>query len=278
MYLITGAGGQLGQSFKAVLGADAYYVNRQDLDITDLIALNDFLKKHTVTAIINCAAYTQVDVAEDEQDQAAKINVLGAKNLAQMGIPLVHFSTDYVFDGQVRAPYTETTQPHPLNVYGQTKLAGENAVLENADIAVIIRTSWLYSEFGSNFLRTMCRLFVQKDTLNIVDDQIGTPTYTGHLVAAVLAIIPQMNKGNKGIYHFSNEGVASWYDFACEIRNQSGVACTLSPIPSSRYPTKAERPKYSVLDKSKIKNTFGVIVPKWETGVLECLKRSSIIE
>ena len=275
MYLITGANGQLAQSFKKALGKDAYYVNKNQLDITDKHAVNEFIQDKPISTIINCAAYTKVDLAEDEKEQAERINIIGAENLAKTGIPIVHFSTDYVFNGEKNTPYKEGDATDPINFYGKTKLDSEIAVLNFAKNAIIIRVSWLYSEFGNNFLKTMCRLFSEKDSLNIVADQFGSPTYTGHLVYAVLKIIPQMNQSNKGIYHYCNEGKTSWYEFACNILKNTNYKCDLSPIDTSSYRTKAKRPKYSVLDTSKIKETFSIKIPNWQEGVIECLKNQS---
>ena len=272
--LITGGSGQLGQAFKSIMGEKgALYPSSEEFNITSLESIQNFLAEHkNINMIINCAAYTQVDAAEENQELAHKINVEGPKNLAKTGLPIVHISTDYVFDGTSTTPYKETDKTTAINTYGQTKLEGENAILNIAENAIIIRTSWLYSEFANNFLKTMCRLFAEKESLTIIADQVGTPTYAGDLVDAVLKIIPQMNKENKGVYHFSNEGIASWYDFAYDILTHRKEDCILSPMSSEDYPTKAKRPSYSVLDKSKIKETFGIHIPNWQEGVRKCLK------
>ena len=231
-----------------------------------------FVKPEKYQAVINCAAYTAVDNAEDEEDLAYKINVEGPKNLALTGVPLVHISTDYVFDGRSCVPYKEDDVPNPKSAYGRTKLAGEQAVLEVADTAVIIRTAWLYSEFGNNFVKTMRRLGAEKDSLNVVFDQVGTPTYAKDLAQAIVNILPQIKTGTKEVYHFSNEGVCSWYDFAVDIMKKSNLKCNILPIESSQYPTKATRPFYSVLNKAKIRAKCGVENRHWQQALQECIK------
>ena len=237
MFLVVGANGQLGNELRLLLKDKAEYADRTELDITDRQAVLDFIKPEKYQAVINCAAYTAVDKAEDEEELAQKINFEGAKNLALSGVPLIHISTDYVFNGQKCTPYKEDDAPDPQSAYGRTKLAGELAVLEAANTAVIIRTAWLYSTFGNNFVKTMRRLGAERESLNVVFDQVGTPTYAKDLAQAIAEILPQIKAGNKGVYHFSNEGVCSWYDFAVEIMRQSGLACKVSPIESFQYPT-----------------------------------------
>lgn len=270
MYLITGAKGQLGTELAAVL-PDAVLTDSDTLDITNLDAVLEFVREHNIDTIINCAAYTAVDRAEDDIDLATRVNVLGPENLAKTGCKIVHISTDYVFDGTAHTPYTPDDTPNPVSVYGKTKLAGEQAVLDNADIAVIIRTAWLYSAHGNNFVKTMRRLGTERDTLNVVCDQIGTPTFAGDLAAAIVEILPQMTTDNRGVYHFTNTGVCSWYDFATEIMELSNLDCAVCPIPTSAYPTRATRPFYSVLDKSKIVDTFGIKIPHWKRSLKKCL-------
>ncbi len=270
--LITGANGQLGCELQALL-PEVILTDVSTLDITDLEAVKAFITDHQIETVINCAAYTAVDKAEDEPELAAKINTLGPANLAKSGAKIIHISTDYVFDGKNYKPYTEEDTPNPISIYGKTKWAGEKAVLDNAEIAIIIRTAWLYSSHGNNFVKTMRRLGSEKTSLNVVTDQIGSPTYAGDLAKAIIAILPQMNKKNNGIYHYTNEGVCSWYDFATKIMDLSGLNCRINPIPSSDYPTKANRPFYSVLNKSKIKSTFGIEIPHWEKGLKKCLKQ-----
>ena len=272
MFLVVGANGQLGNELRLLLKDRAEYVDKDELDITDKAAVFSFVKQEKYEAIINCAAYTAVDKAEDEPQLVAKINVDGPKNLALTKVPLVHVSTDYVFDGHKCTPYIESDTTNPKSVYGSTKLLGEKAVFEAADTAVVIRTAWLYSEFGNNFVKTMRRLGAEKESLNVVFDQVGTPTYAKDLAQAIVDILPQIKKGTKEVYHFSNDGVCSWYDFAVEIMEQSGLKCEVNPIESSQYPTKATRPFYSVLNKAKIKSKFGIKNRHWRQALIECIK------
>lgn len=230
--LIAGAKGQLGTELAKLL-PEAILTDVNDLDITSEQAVKDFVKSHGIDTIINAAAYTAVDKCEDEEEFAFKINVDGPRNLAMTGAKIIHISTDYVFDGCGHLPYTEDDDPAPTSAYGRTKLAGEWQVLDNAKIGVVIRTAWLYSPYGNNFVKTMRKLGSEKDELNVVADQIGTPTYAADLAKAIVKIIPQMNERNKGIYHFTNEGVCSWYDFATEIMAMSGLNCKVNAIPSS---------------------------------------------
>lgn len=271
-FLITGCNGQLGTELKKLL-PDAICADVDVLDITDLAAVKKFVADNAVGTIINCAAYTAVDKAEDDKELAKKINEDGPRNLALSGAKIIHISTDYVFDGHNYKPYQPEDETHPLSVYGVTKRAGELAVLENAKEAVIIRTAWLYSNYGNNFVKTMRRLGHEKSEINVVADQIGSPTFAGDLAKAIVTILPQMNEQNKGIYHYTNEGVCSWYDFACEIMSLSGLNCNINPIPSSAYPTKAVRPFYSVLSKEKIKSTFKINIPHWKESLKKCLSQ-----
>lgn len=273
MFLITGSKGQLGTELAKLL-PQAILTDVADLDITDEAAVKTFVAEHNVDTIINCAAYTAVDKAEDDETLAAKINIDGPRNLALSGAKVVHISTDYVFDGLGHKPYQPEDEAHPVSVYGKTKLAGEQEVLKYAKQAVIIRTAWLYSPYGNNFVKTMSRLGSEKDSINVVTDQIGSPTYAADLAQAIVQILPQMSTGNKGVYHFTNEGICSWYDFARKIMELSGLGCKVNPIPSSAYPTKATRPFYSVLDKSKIKQTFNIKIEHWEDGLKKCLQNS----
>lgn len=275
MFLVTGSNGQLGNALRRQLGSRAVYVDRDELDITDAAAVNAFTGNGKFEAIINCAAYTAVDKAESEEALAAKINVDGPANLAATGIPLIHISTDYVFDGTSCRPYTEADRANPQSAYGRTKLAGERAVLEKASAAVIIRTAWLYSEDGNNFVKTMRRLGAEKPELRVVFDQIGTPTYAADLAAAIVEVLPRLYPGVKEVYHFSNEGVCSWYDFACEIMELSGLRCKVVPIESKDYPSPAARPLYSVLNKAKIKRDFGLTINHWKESLHKCLQNLS---
>ena len=271
MLLITGCNGQLGTELQALL-PQALAVDVADLDITDRDAVFAFVKENDIDAIVNCAAYTAVDKAEDEPEKCRKINVDGVKNLASTGAKIVHVSTDYVFDGTGCRPYVETDAANPVSVYGKTKLDGEKAVLETAETCAIVRTAWLYSPFGANFVKTMRRLGAEKEELSVVFDQIGTPTCAADLARAIVGLLPQMKDGAKEIYHYSNEGVCSWYDFAREIMKLSGLKCRVNPIESAQYPTKAKRPFYSVLNKSKIKS-LGINVPHWQESLEKCLKK-----
>ena len=275
MFLVTGSNGQLGNALRRLLGSRAVYADRDELDITDAAAVNAFTGNGKFEAIINCAAYTAVDKAESEEALAAKINVDGPANLAATGIPLIHISTDYVFDGTSCRPYTEADRANPQSAYGRTKLAGERAVLEKASAAVIIRTAWLYSEDGNNFVKTMRRLGAEKPELRVVFDQIGTPTYAADLAAAIVEVLPRLYPGVKEVYHFSNEGVCSWYDFACEIMELSGLRCKVVPIESKDYPSPAARPLYSVLNKAKIKRDFGLTINHWKESLHKCLQNLS---
>ena len=270
--LVTGANGQLGTELKKLL-PDAVFTDVAELDITNLEAVKHFVTNNNIETIINCAAYTAVDKAEDDVELAQKINEEGPRNLALSGAKIIHISTDYVFDGKNYQPYLPEDTTNPVSVYGRTKRAGELAVLENAQIAIVIRTAWLYSAHGNNFVKTMRRLGAEKESLNVVIDQIGSPTFAGDLAQAIVTILPQMNESNKGIYHYTNEGVCSWYDFATEIMSLSGITCKVMPIPSSAYPTKATRPFYSVLSKEKIKKVFNIQIAHWKESLVKCLKQ-----
>lgn len=271
MYLITGSKGQLGTELSKLL-PNAILTDVDTLDITNEQAVADFVKTNKIDTIINCAAYTAVDKAEDDIETASKINIDGPRNLAKSGAKIIHISTDYVFDGQGYKPYTSDDPTLPVSVYGKTKLAGEQAVLNNSQCAVIIRTAWLYSPYGNNFVKTMRKLGAEREQINVVCDQIGTPTYAADLAQAIKEILPQMSNQNRGVYHYTNEGVCSWYDFAQEIMSLSNLPCKVNPIPSSAYPSKAARPYYSVLDKSKIKTTFNLTIPHWKNSLINCLK------
>lgn len=270
MKLITGANGQLGLCISKLL-PDAICTDVNTLDITNSYAVNKFVKKNNIDLIINCAAYTAVNKAQDEYLVAKKINTYGPKNLAKTGAKIIHISTDYVFDGCAYQPYTPDMKTNPLSVYGKTKRSGEIAVINNSDNYVIIRTAWLYSIYGNNFVKTIRRLGAECDSINVVSDQIGTPTFANDLAYSIVKIIPQMSPEKSGIYHYTNMGVCSWYDFATEIIEQSNLDCKVNPIKSSQYPTSAPRPFYSVLDKDKIKETFGLEIPHWKDGLKRCI-------
>ena len=273
MFLVVGANGQLGSELKLLLKDKAVFVDKSELDITDEKAVLDFAKKDNWQAIINCAAYTAVDKAENDFELAQKINAKGPENLAKTSIPLVQISTDYVFDGMSCKPYVETDATNPQSVYGKTKLEGEQAVLKYADTAVIIRTAWLYSTFGNNFVKTMRRLGAERAQLSVVFDQAGTPTYAKDLAQAIVDILPQIKKGMKEIYHFSNEGVCSWYDFATAVMKYSDLDCEVLPIESKDYPTLAKRPNYSVLNKAKIKRDFNLKINHWTVSLKDCVEK-----
>lgn len=279
--LITGANGQLGRSLQrlgCVSPHNYICTDVAELDITDAGAVLRAVREQGIDVIVNCAAYTDVERAEDDEPTAELLNHKAAGNLAAAakatGATLFHVSTDYVFDGTAHLPYTEDAPTAPLGVYGRTKLAGERAVAESGCKYLTFRTAWLYSEYGNNFLKTMLRLTAEKERLNVVFDQAGTPTYAGDLAMTIFSIVEGgYFAGNEGLYHFSNEGVASWYDFAAEIAAAAGHdKCRIRPCRTAEFPTKAARPAYSVLDKSKIKETFGLEIPHWRESMLYCLK------
>ena len=288
--LVTGANGQLGQALQSITGnypdIDFIFCDSSSLDITNLNQVEQTFKHFKPNYCINAAAYTAVDKAESEPVKAHLINVIGAKNLAEVckefDTTLIHISTDFVFDGNrsvtlsaVEVPYTEDDVPNPTGVYGQTKLDGEKAIQETFDNYFIIRTSWVYSQFGNNFMKTILRLGNEREILSVVNDQIGTPTNAVDLAEVLVKIIyhQERSQGNfHGIYNFSNEGECSWYDFAKKIFEINKIKIHLQPIPTASYPTPAQRPKYSVLDKSKIKNTFGVEIMSWEESLNKTIK------
>lgn len=280
--LITGANGQLGNEMRrlgAVSPNNYIYTDVAELDITDAAAVAQFVKENAVNIIVNCAAYTNVDKAESDEPTAELINATAVANLAaamkEVDGTLFHVSTDYVFGNEGNTPRTEDMPLNPLGVYGRTKLRGEQAIAETGCKAIIIRTAWLYSEFGNNFLKTMMHLTAEREELNVVFDQVGTPTYAGDLALAIFSIIEGgLYAGNEGIYHFSNEGVCSWYDFATEIAMAAGnTACKVLPCHSDEFPSPVKRPSFSVLDKTKIKNTFAIEIPHWRDSMLYCIKR-----
>ncbi len=278
--LVTGSEGQLGRELqRAAAGSDDKYIftDIDCLDITDIEAIRRVVTENRVDVILNCAAYTNVDGAEDDKQQCDLINNLAVKNLATVtkehNATLIHISTDYVFDGTSHTPYTENCATAPIGVYGTTKLQGERSIIDMRCNHIIIRTSWLYSAWGNNFVKTMQRLTSERDTLNVIFDQVGTPTYAGDLTDAIVGILTSDNLTKEGIYHYSNEGVCSWYDFAIEIAQLSGSECNITPIHSDEYPARVKRPHYSVLDKTKFKTTFGVKIPHWRESLMKCIKR-----
>ena len=277
--LVTGASGQLGQAIQFIAKNHSeikfVFCSSSDLDISNKENCQTVFQKTKPDFCINAAAYTAVDKAESERDKAELINVLGSKNIAEVcnnfDVKLIHISTDFVFDGSNDKPYTETQITNPKGVYGQTKLDGEKAIQQVFSKYYIIRTSWVYSQFGNNFMKTMLRLASERTALSVVNDQIGTPTNAVDLAEALVQIILSANQqptnDNYGIYNFSNEGECSWYDFAKKIFEINNVSIDLSAIPTEQFPTPAQRPKYSVLDKSKIKTTFGIAIKTWEESL-----------
>ena len=280
--LITGANGQLGNEMRrlgAVSPNNYLFTDVAELDITNADAVMNSVKAASIDIIVNCAAYTNVDKAESDEATAELINATAVGNLAramkEVGGTLFHVSTDYVFGSEGNTPRTEDMPLSPLGVYGKTKLHGEQAILESGCKALIFRTAWLYSEFGTNFLKTMLRLTAEREQLNVVFDQVGTPTYAGDLALAIFSIIEAgVYPGNEGVYHFSNEGVCSWYDFAVEVAAAAGhTGCRINPCHSSEFPSPVTRPPYSVLDKTKVKNTFDIDIPHWRESMEYCIKR-----
>lgn len=281
--LVTGANGQLGNSLRLL--ADRYtgfnflFTDVDTLDITDPAAVKAIVKDNQVNYVINCAAYTAVDKAEDDEALCRRINTYAVGVLGEAareaGARMIHVSTDYVFSGTSYRPYKETDDTRPVSAYGRTKLAGEEALQEVCPDAVIIRTAWLYSEFGNNFVKTVLRLGKERDELRFVFDQVGSPTYAGDLAAAILSVVAAGEKDAfvPGIYHFSNEGVCSWYDFTVKILEIAGIDCRVFPIETKDYPTKAVRPPYSVLNKSKIKDTYSLAIPHWESSLRVCMAK-----
>ena len=276
--LVTGSNGQLGSELRELSSEYAHrfvFTDRDTLDITDSTALEKLLKEESIDTIINCAAYTAVDKAEEEQDTVDTINHIAVKNIAELckqyAVKLIHISTDYVFDGQNYRPYIETDPTNPQSIYGKTKLAGEEAIKASGINATIIRTSWVYSSYGSNFVKTMLRLGKERDELSVIFDQVGTPTYAYDLAKSILDKVDNLKKSPFTIYHYSNEGVLSWYDFAKEIMKMAKLECSVTPIETKDYPTSAKRPNYSVLNKSKIKQELGITIPYWKDSLSQCL-------
>ena len=289
--LVTGTNGQLGKSIKSLVkqqktSHNYVFETRNQLDLSSISNIRNYFDSHKFDLIINCAAYTAVDRAENYQEEADMINHIAVKEIAEIAnsnnIKLIHISTDFVFDGLEHKPYSESDACSPINIYGKTKLEGENAILSIMKFnATIIRTSWLYSEYGNNFVSTIIKLTQKNNNLNIVSDQIGTPTYAGDLGQAILNIIKndKFNEPNRvtEIYHYSNEGECSWYDFATEVINISGDKCTLNPINSEDYPTAARRPRNTIMSKEKISNEFGLKIVFWKDSLKCCMKNLSTL-
>ncbi|CZE49145.1 dTDP-4-dehydrorhamnose reductase [Campylobacter geochelonis] len=279
--LVTGANGQVGneiQELSAYYVYKFYFASKDELDITKLDDIKNYIRDKNINVIINCAAYTAVDKAEEEVELAFDINKNGVKNLAiiskEKNIKLVHISTDYVFDGKNFKPYLEDDKISPRNIYGKSKLDGENEILDiNPKSSIIIRTSWVYGYYGKNFIKTMLRLGKERNNLAVVFDQIGTPTYAKDLAKVILDIIPFIKNENVNIYNYSNEGVVSWYDFAKEIIHMTKLVCDISPVETKEYLTPAIRPHFSVLNKAKIKKEFGIKIPYWKDSLRDCLER-----
>lgn len=279
--LVTGANGQLGSELRNILESEnpgqAIYTDIAELDLTDADAVNKFFNSNEISHVVNCAAYTAVDKAEEEKLECAALNINAVKNLANAadaaGAKVIHISTDYVFDGTAHRPYKESDKVNPISQYGTTKRLGETALLALAPDSIIIRTSWLYSPYGHNFVKTMLKLGKEQSAIKVVCDQIGTPTYAHDLAKAIYRIL-MSHQWVEGIFHFSNEGVCSWYDFAKAIHSIAGINnCDVKPIPTEDYPTAATRPFYSLFDKTRIKATYGVEVPYWEDSLIDCIKR-----
>lgn len=281
--LVIGSKGQLGNEFqvlaKEYTAYHFYFYDIAELDIVNVELVNKSIGELKPDYLINCAAYTAVDKAETESELAYAINSDAVRNLAVAcsanAVKFIHISTDYVFDGEATEPYTEESVTNPASIYGLTKLKGEQEAIKNNKDVIIIRTAWVYSVYGHNFVKTMLRLMKTKTELNVVADQFGSPTYANDLAAAILHII---SSGNwvAGIYHFTNEGVITWFDFATEIKNMSGSSCVINPITTAQYPTPAKRPSYSVLDKTKIQETFGTRLKNWKDSLQQCLNKMPV--
>jgi dTDP-4-dehydrorhamnose reductase len=283
--LVTGSNGQLGSELRKLSeksGHKFIFTDIEELDLTDNLEIERFFENKDISFCINCAAYTAVDKAETEIENAFAVNVTAVRNLAEVcaenDTVFIHISTDFVFDGRNCQPYVESDKAKPINVYGQSKYEGEHQALKLNARTIIIRTSWLYSSFGNNFVKTMLRAGRKNDTLNVIFDQAGTPTFAFDLAEAILKIVDKVQTKEKdksdffGIFHYSNEGIASWYDFAIEIFSISGINCMVNPILTRDYPTPSKRPPFSVLDKSKIKMTYGFNIPYWKDSLNNCIK------
>lgn len=279
--LVTGGDGQLGSALRLASAESSHryiFTDVNELDITSAEAVEAFVLRNEIDAIINCAAYTAVDRAESDEAKADEINHKAVATLAaacaRHNATLIHISTDYIFSGEATAPINEEDTAAPINAYGRTKWAGEVAIAESGCRAIVLRTSWLYSEFGSNFCKTMRALTSTRPEIKVVADQFGTPTYAGDLAEAIVAIVEGEMEDKLGTYNYSNEGICSWHDFAVEIARLSGNnECKINPCTTADYPTAAARPRYSVLDKSKIKATFGIDVPEWQESLARCIKK-----
>jgi dTDP-4-dehydrorhamnose reductase len=288
--LVTGKNGQLGQSIKRLLDEKCFanlssfsfiFTGREELNLETLESIQSYFVRNDIDIIINCAAYTKVDQAEEDQIKANLINNNAVRELAKISkkskIKLIHISTDFVFNGHKKEPYTEDDKTSPINIYGKTKLAGELAIISTMPFnSIIIRTGWVYSEFGNNFVKTILNLATKSNTLDIVSDQIGTPTYAYDLANLILQIVGSKsfleNEKPTSIFHYSNEGKSSWYEFAKEVISISGINCHLNPINTEDYPLPAKRPKYSILSKKKISQEYALSIPHWKNALKDCLK------
>ena len=279
--LVTGSNGQVGSEIKELssnYNYNFFFTTRDDIDITSKDSIKEFCQTNSINVIINCAAYTAVDKAQSDIENADLVNRKAVKKLSivakELDIKLIHISTDYVFDGKNFKPYVEEFQTNPQSIYGKTKLDGENEIRDiNPLNSIIIRTSWVYSYYGNNFVKTMLRLGKEKEELGVIFDQVGTPTYAKDLAITILDIIPQIDNQKVEIYNYSNEGVLSWYDFAKEIMKMAKLNCKIKAIETYQYPTPAKRPHFSLLNKSKIKSKFNLEIPYWKDGLDDCLKR-----
>lgn len=286
--VVTGANGQLGRSIRRLSvehrELDFIFTDIDLLDIGNRDAVLAFAETHPVDFIVNCAAYTAVDKAEEEEEQCRRINTDAVAYLGEatqhIGARILHVSTDYVFGGDSYMPYQESDSVSPTSVYGRTKLAGEKALSAVCPDAIIVRTAWLYSEYGHNFMKTMLRLGAERPEIRVVNDQIGSPTYAGDLAEAILSLLEKERQGeqNSGIYHYTNEGVCSWYDFAHSIIRIAGLPAKVIPIPTREYPTAAKRPAYSVLSKEKIKREYHWVIPHWEDSLRKCLANMNVVK
>jgi dTDP-4-dehydrorhamnose reductase len=277
--LVTGANGQLGKEF-CILAPHypAYhflFASKEELSIIDPGSVEKYFSENKIDYCFNCAAYTAVDKAEMETESAFESNGNAVARLASVckkyGSQFIHISTDYVFNGNATEPYKETNETDPVNIYGASKLLGETAAIKNNPGSIVIRTSWLYSSFGKNFVKTMLRLMNEKDNISVVNDQFGCPTYANDLAQVIMKIITENENPAAGIYHYCNDGKISWYEFALAIKEISGSNCMVNPVPSSQYPTPAKRPKYSVLDTSKIQQVFKIKIPFWKDSLEKCI-------
>lgn len=281
--LVTGANGLLGNEFREQLDLNNnYFSSRQDCDITDIDSIRKYVSNKKIDIILNCAANRNAEAMQNDYNAAHKITVCGPKNLAivanEIGAKLIHFSSDYVFDGKKSSPYEETDKTNGLSVYGKLKIEGEQEVLNIANNALIIRTAWLFSYYGQDFVKTIKKLAETKDEINVIYDQVGSPCYASDLAKYTIEILPKIKSNSREIYHLTNEGVCSWYDLAYQIVKSFNIPCKINPIHTNEFPQKAPRPSYSVLDKTKVKAHFGINIRHYSEGLDDCIKRIKGIE